>query len=107
MILGGTASVGGLTVSFYADVAPGATIVLLSLVGFAATWPVGAVLRRRQRLVAPFEAQEEAPVDHLTEEHVHRHGDRCGHPAVVHGDHVDYVHDGHRHAAHGDHYDEH
>jgi zinc transport system permease protein len=107
MILGGAASVGGLTVSFYADVAPGATIVLLSLVGFAATWPVGAVLRRRQRLVAPFEAQEEAPVDHLTEEHVHRHGDRCGHPAVVHGDHVDYVHDGHRHAAHGDHYDEH
>jgi hypothetical protein len=26
---------------------------------------------------------------------------------VQHGDHVDYVHDGHRHALHGDHYDEH
>jgi hypothetical protein len=26
---------------------------------------------------------------------------------VPHGDHVDYVHDGHRHTAHGDHYDEH
>ena len=25
----------------------------------------------------------------------------------AHGDHVDYVHDGHRHAAHGKHYDEH
>jgi zinc transport system permease protein len=26
---------------------------------------------------------------------------------VPHGDHVDYVHDGHRHALHGSHYDEH
>jgi zinc transport system permease protein len=26
---------------------------------------------------------------------------------VKHGDHTDYVHEGHRHAAHGDHWDEH
>jgi zinc transport system permease protein len=26
---------------------------------------------------------------------------------VSHGDHTDYVHEGHRHAAHGDHWDEH
>jgi zinc transport system permease protein len=26
---------------------------------------------------------------------------------VRHGDHTDYVHEGHRHAAHGDHWDEH
>jgi zinc transport system permease protein len=26
---------------------------------------------------------------------------------VPHGDHVDYLHDGHRHAAHEGHYDEH
>jgi hypothetical protein len=26
---------------------------------------------------------------------------------VPHGDHVDYIHEGHRHAAHGSHYDEH
>ncbi len=38
---------------------------------------------------------------------VHQHGPDCGHVAVRHGDHVDYVHDGHRHAAHGEHYDEH
>ncbi len=37
----------------------------------------------------------------------HAHGEGCGHEAVQHGDHVDYVHDGHRHAQHGDHYDEH
>ena len=40
-------------------------------------------------------------------DHDHVHGDDCGHVAVAHGDHVDYLHDGHRHAEHGDHYDEH
>ena len=46
--------------------------------------------------------------DHVTtDEHPHEHGRDCGHVAVPHGDHVDYVHDGHRHAAHGRHYDEH
>ncbi|MRH30137.1 zinc transporter permease [Microbacterium sp. SYP-A9085] len=37
----------------------------------------------------------------------HEHGPGCGHDMIQHGDHVDYVHDGHRHALHGDHYDEH
>ena len=41
------------------------------------------------------------------ERHLHEHGPACGHPAVLHGDHVDYLHDGHRHAAHADHWDEH
>jgi hypothetical protein len=27
----------------------------------------------------------------------HEHGEGCGHEAIEHGDHVDYVHDGHRH----------
>ncbi|GAA1262909.1 hypothetical protein GCM10009609_27400 [Pseudonocardia aurantiaca] len=46
--------------------------------------------------------------DHATHaEHTHTHGEGCGHVAVPHDDHVDYVHDGHRHAAHDDHYDEH
>jgi hypothetical protein len=27
----------------------------------------------------------------------HVHGDNCGHEAVPHGDHVDYVHEGHAH----------
>ena len=40
-------------------------------------------------------------------EHPHEHGPDCGHLAVPHGDHVDYVHGGHRHAPHGQHYDEH
>ena len=41
------------------------------------------------------------------ENHDHTHGPDCGHVAVRHGDHVDYLHDGHRHAKHGDHWDEH
>ena len=40
-------------------------------------------------------------------DHPHKHGPGCGHTAVRHGDHVDYLHDGHLHHAHGDHYDEH
>jgi zinc transport system permease protein len=45
--------------------------------------------------------------DHDGTEHDHLHGDDCGHNAVRHGDHVDYLHEGHRHAVHADHYDEH
>ena len=44
---------------------------------------------------------------HHASGHRHEHGPECGHEALIHGDHVDYVHDGHRHAAHGAQYDEH
>jgi hypothetical protein len=37
----------------------------------------------------------------------HVHGDSCGHPAIPHGDHVDYLVDGHLHHAHGSHCDNH
>jgi zinc transport system permease protein len=113
MVLGTLASVSGVVVSSYADVAPGATIVLLALAGFVAAWPVGAWLRHRARVSAPFpdlplpalaHAHDHTVVD---EDHEHEHGEGCGHVAVAHGDHVDYVHDGHRHAVHDSHYDEH
>jgi zinc transport system permease protein len=110
MGLGVVASVGGLVISvfasYHATVAPGPTIVLLSLAGFIVTWPVGIWLRRRQRLKAPFPGVPLDPVEH-GEPHTHDHGPACGHVAVPHDDHVDYVHDGHRHAAHGEHYDDH
>ena len=41
------------------------------------------------------------------ENHPHVHGPDCGHTAVRHGDHVDYLHDGHLHHPHEDHVDEH
>jgi len=113
MGIGTVAAVLGVVVSAYVDAAPGATIVLLALAGFVATYPVGVVLRRRQRLTQPFpDLEEHSPEegeDHVVagEDHEHRHGKDCGHPAVPHGDHLDYVHDGHRHAVHGGHYDEH
>ena len=37
----------------------------------------------------------------------HRHSASCGHPVVPHGDHVDYLVDGHLHHPHGDHCDDH
>jgi zinc transport system permease protein len=112
MGLGMVAALGGVVVSAYVDVQPGATIVLLALACFLAAYPVGVWSRRRQRLSRPFvEPADEFPLadEHTTvpETHQHEHGDDCGHPAVPHGDHVDYVHDGHRHAVHGSHYDEH
>jgi len=113
MGLGVVASLSGVWTSFYTDTAPGPTIVLLALAGFAVASPVGAVLRRRRRVHEPFEDLAEhrhatMPDAHaVAEQHPHVHGAGCGHPAVGHGDHVDYVHDGHRHVEHDDHYDEH
>lgn len=37
----------------------------------------------------------------------HQHGPHCGHPAVAHGDHWDYLVDGQLHHPHGDHCDHH
>ena len=46
--------------------------------------------------------------DHLTHaEHPHHHDANCGHIAVKHGDHVDYLHDGHPHHQEGDDVEEH
>jgi zinc transport system permease protein len=112
MALGTLASVGGVVVSANVDVAPGATIVLLALAGFATTWPVGILLRHRRRVATPFAAEADPfelaePHTVVPEDHEHQHGPDCGHAAVPHDDHVDYVHGGHRHAPHGGHYDEH
>ena len=37
----------------------------------------------------------------------HVHSADCGHPAIAHGDHTDYVVDGHLHHAHDTHCDDH
>jgi zinc transport system permease protein len=94
--VGVAVSVGGSVTSYYANTPSGGTIVLLAIGLFAAA-AVATALRSRLRRSVHDEA----------EDHLHLHGAICGHPTVVHEDHVDYVHDGHRHAAHGAHYDEH
>jgi zinc transport system permease protein len=107
MVLGTLASLGGVVISGYVEVAPGATIVLLALACFALAWPLGTWLRRRKRALQPFPDTAVDTHSAVPEDHAHVHGPDCGHRAVPHGDHVDYIHEGHRHATHGEHYDEH
>ena len=107
MVVGIVAAVIGVGTSAYVDVPPGATIVLVALLGFVATWPVGIAVQRRRRARVPFPADPVPEHETVGETHGHEHGPHCGHVAVEHGDHVDYIHDGHGHAAHGGHYDEH
>jgi zinc transport system permease protein len=107
MALGVTVSVGGAALSFPLDTAPGALIVVLAIAVFALSWPISMLVARRRR-VTSVQAQvsgDETKSDAAT--HPHLHSAACEHESIPHGDHVDYLHDGHRHAAHADHYDEH
>lgn len=103
--IGLVVSISGTTTSYYAGTPSGGTIVLLAIAVFLVVAAVVALRdatghRRHRRRGAVVHAA-----------HPHDHGVGCGHPAVPHGDHVDYDHDGHRHAPHptatGVHYDEH
>ena len=104
------AAVTGVTATAFVDAPPGPMIVLVALAGFALTAPIGILVQRRRKALVPFVVdlatgeQTESPVE---EPHEHHHGPGCGHLAIEHGDHIDYIHDGHRHAVHGGHYDEH
>ena len=110
MVLGMAASVGGLVISAFASyeaqVAPGPTIVLLSLAGFV-DHLAGRGLAARPRAAARAVPGGRAAAGPRRHRPRPRARPDCGHLAVPHGDHVDYVHNGHRHAPHGEHYDEH
>ncbi len=111
MIIGVVVAVGGAVGSFYADTAPGALIVVLAIGVFMISWPVSALLRRRRHAIVVPEPvdDDELTMTHVSvvDGHPHQHGPDCGHPRVQHGDHEDFLHEGHRHAVHADHYDEH
>ncbi|QGF25227.1 iron chelate uptake ABC transporter family permease subunit [Raineyella fluvialis] len=110
MGVGVVAATGGILGSYYWNAPPGALIVLIAIGVFIVSLPIGEVLTRRRRSGRELPVVPEAvPAPHDHEEgHPHVHGGpECHHPTVQHGDHLDYVHDGHRHAMHGDHYDEH
>lgn len=96
VVIGVVCSVGGVLGSYQLDTPSGGTIVLATIAVFVLlAVAAGAIDRVRARR------------DPVAELHDHEHGPACGHEAVAHEDHVDYLHDGHRHAPHGSHYDEH
>lgn len=105
MGIGAVTAVTGTVGSYYLDTASGATIVVTSIVVFLASWPISGLLQRRRPFIAYVDA---APVqDHIVAaEHCDNH-EAVGAKVIQHGDHLDYIHDGHRHAKHGDHFDEH
>jgi zinc transport system permease protein len=107
LVLGVLPSLTGVVFSYYVDVAPGASIVVIALIGFGLAWPLGSLLRRRRFRPAESEDPRLAGAHVTAEEHAHQHSEQCGHPAVEHEGHTDYLHGGHLHAAHGRHYDEH
>ncbi|MEI2777789.1 MAG: metal ABC transporter permease [Tetrasphaera sp.] len=93
--VGVTTSVAGVALSYAAGTPSGGTIVLLAIAFFLLA-VVGSQVRaaaHRRRGGLP--------------DHPHEHGPGCGHEALTHEGHVDYLHDGERHAAHGGHYDQH
>lgn len=106
MGIGVVAALGGTVGSFYLDTATGATIVVTAILLLGVSWVIGARLRREDRFIPFIE-------DHGAHQHERAEGEPSTHPGhlgareIQHGDHIDYVHDGHRHAWHGDHYDEH
>lgn len=103
-VLSALIGVGG---SFYLDSATGATIVVAAIGLLALSWVVSGPLRRRRNFI-PFVEQHPHDEDYeRAENHDDDHAHGRGVRLIQHGDHVDYVHDGHRHALHGDHYDEH
>lgn len=96
VVIGLASALAGVLLSYFADTPSGGTIVCLAIGVFVVVASVRVVVERLGR-----RHHSEAEV------HPHEHGPGCGHEALPHGDHVDYLHDGHRHAPHEGHYDEH
>lgn len=106
MALGAVVAFGGTVGSYYWNTASGATIVVSAIAVFLLTWPLTTLRHRRLAVLERHEQEQHEEEDHvICEEPPHSHDGY--HVAIQHGDHVDYLHDGHRHAPHGDHFDEH
>ncbi len=70
-------------------------------------WPVVLAAAGGTYVLSQLAGRRAGPVHAPHGDHDHDHGPDCGHAVVPHGDHSDYLHDGHRHAVHDDHWDEH
>lgn len=105
MLIGVTVSIIGTGASFYLDTASGATIVVVAIVVFVITWPLANRIQKKKFVAFVPDDDPERP-HIIAEAHDHLH-DETQVRVIQHGDHLDYVHDGHRHFRHGDHFDEH
>lgn len=106
MGIGSLAAVTGTVGSLYLDTATGATIVVTAILLLGVSWLIGGHLRRTHRFI-PFVEDHGRQTHEPAEGHDDTFTHRPGIAVIQHGDHLDYVHGGHRHARHGDHYDEH
>lgn len=95
VLVGALCGASGVTASYYLDTPSGGTVVLVAVAVFVLVASGAALVRavrvRRVRRSA----------------HPHHHEEGCGHEPVLHGDHVDYVHDDEQHGRHDDHWDDH
>lgn len=85
VLIGAVCGATGVIASYQLDTPPGGTVVVIAVVLFiVVALLVGAInaLRRRRSRAS---------------RHAHEHADGCGHDAVLHDDHVDYVHGDHLH----------
>jgi hypothetical protein len=60
-----------------------------------------------EHVIAVDEAHPAGHTDPVPCNPAHAHGDGCGHEAVPHGDHIDYLVDGRLHRPHDGHCDDH
>ena len=104
MVIGLVTGGGGTLLSAAVDTPSGPTIVVSAIIVFILAGAVSALRERRRRPADP--GLTGPPAHHVVAE-PHTDDDDAHSLAVLHDDHVDYLHDGHRHAPHGDHYDEH
>lgn len=91
--------------ALYLESALGATIVVSSIILLGLAALIGGPLRRSRRFIPYIEDHGQHPHE-VAEPHDERHVPDSL-LVIQHGDHIDYVHDGHRHYRHEDHYDEH
>jgi len=106
MGIGVVVSAAGVFISAGADTASGPTIVVAAIVVFIVAAAASALRNRfgARRAEAADAGLPAAAPHRIAETGL---GALASDIAVLHGDHVDYVHGTHRHAPHGDHVDEH
>ena len=99
-LFGAAAGLGGYWLAFSASLPVGAAQTLVAALLVAVTRVGGWLL---ERALAWQAHRQRGPLQHQE----HAHGPHCGHEAVHHGDHLDYLVDGHLHHPHDGHCDDH